>query len=65
MRINGVFYKKSNKVMVHNREFTNLFTDEEIKMFKQKCEKDSLIIDIILQVDENGLYMDAFGIKKG
>lgn len=65
MRINGIFYKKTNKVMVHDRDFTNLFTKDEIKMFKQRCNKESLMIDIILQEDDNGLYMEAFGIKKG
>ena len=65
MRINGIFYKKTNKVMVHDKDFTNLFAPEELKMFKQRCKKDYLMIDIILQEDENGVYMEAFGIKKG
>jgi len=65
MRINGIFYKKTNKVMVHNVDFTNLFTKEDLNLFKQKCKKDSIMIDIILQEDENGIYMEAFGIKKG
>ncbi len=65
MRINGIFYKKTNKVMVHDRDFTNLFTPLELALFKQKCKKDSLMIEMVFKEDNKGIYLDGFGIKKG
>jgi len=59
-----IYYKKTNRVKMDNIDCTGFFEEEELKIFKKLCSGSTLQIECYLGIDECGLYLQAFGIRK-